>query len=167
MCFAECHSEFNDVASPGPAAARLTVTTSMPLCASLVLWVFACMSVCPDVHQDSGLRYDGTAHLLLPVTPLSQGRTWEETRISRFHARSSRSVFNLLTVKLISHPITQQLPPNWLLSFFYGWVCTWIYCRCAKVHAHCDFVISISIGVCTWACAHKCGFEYICTKWQK
>lgn len=83
-------------------------------------------------------------------------------RILRFHARSSRSVFNLLTVKLISHPITQQLTPNWLLSFSHGWACTWIYCRCAKVHVHYDYVISKGKGVCTCR-----DFVHICTKFQK
>lgn len=28
--------------------------------------------------------------------------------------------------------------------------------RCAKVHVRCDYVISESIGVCTWACVHAC-----------
>lgn len=85
-----------------------------------------------------------------------RGWIWEETRVPRFHGRSSRSVFNLLTVKLISHPITQQLTPNWLLSSSYGWVCTWIYCRCAKVHVPCDYVISKSIAVGAHKCARVC-----------
>lgn len=76
-----------------------------------------------------------------------KGGFGKKTRIPRLHARSSRSVFNLLTVKLISHPITQQLTPNWLLSLSYGWVCTWIYCRCAEVRASADYVISKSIRV--------------------
>lgn len=95
-----------------------------------------------------------------PVTVVSQGRAREEIRIPRFRARSSRSVFNLLTVELISHPITQQLPPNWLRSFSYGWVCTWIYCRCAKVWAHCDCVISKGKRVCVGSLERWCSVAF-------
>lgn len=120
------------------------------------------VSVRPDVHQHSD--FEVMMELLINLHPsrcFHEGGIWEETRIPRLRARSSRSVFNLLTEGLISQPITQQLTPNWLLSFSYGWACAWIYCRCAKVHVHCDYVISDGKGG-----LRMQGFGQICTEWQ-
>lgn len=69
--------------------------------------------------------------------------------------RSSRSIFNSPTLKLISHPITQQLPPNWLLS------CLWLCTGSAKVQLPRDYVICTSIGR---ACG---GIDAIITKARK
>ena len=134
----------------------LSVTTSMCLCG------FGCVyqrlfSAWLDLSRcSSGLRCDvwwdcslaSTCHCAFTRADLGKRKGKKISRIPRFRARSSRSVFNLLTVKLISHPITQQLTPNWVLSFSYGWACTWIYCRCVEVLAPCDYLISKGIGVC-------------------
>lgn len=124
--------------------------------------VCVCLSVRPDVHQDSDFEVMMELLINLHLSRcFHEGGIWEETRIPRLRARSSRSVFNLLTEGLISQPITQQLTPNWLLSFSYGWACTWIYCRCAKAHVHCDYVISNGKGG-----LRTQGFGQICTEWQ-
>lgn len=75
--------------------------------------VCVCVSVRPDVHQDSDFEVMMELLINLHLSRcFHEGGIWEETRIPRLRARSSRSVFNLLTEGLISQPITQQLTPN-------------------------------------------------------
>ena len=96
----------------------LAVTRCMRVCVFVFIRVVACM--CVELSRcSSGFRLELWWDCSLAPTCHSAftRADMEGTGIPRFHARSSRSVFNLLTVKLISHPITQQLTPNWLLSF--------------------------------------------------